>query len=105
MIFLALYSKLDPYLMPSNNTFASFVHFQISFTLMSALLLRISLDVSNQQSKEWKLSTTPISVALLISNASVLVIGFLYILIAIFSQNLGSYNHLIAERENTQNPK
>ena len=105
IFFLTLYSFLQPYLMPSNNTFASYVHFQISFTLVSVLLLRMSLDVSNQQSEEWKLSTTPISVTLLISNVSVLVIGFLYILIAMCSQNLGSYNHLIAERENTQNPK
>jgi len=29
MIFLGLYAKLDPYLMPSNNSFASYVHFQV----------------------------------------------------------------------------
>jgi len=31
IIFLSLYSKLDPYLMPSNNTFATYVHFQVLY--------------------------------------------------------------------------
>jgi len=29
-LFLALYAHLNPYLMPSNNSFATFVHFQVS---------------------------------------------------------------------------
>ena len=84
MIFLALYSFLQPYLMPSNNTFASFVHFQISFTLMSALLLRISLDATQSQEDSWRLSEETISIALLISNVSVLVVGIFYIIRSIF---------------------
>jgi len=31
IIFVTLYAHINPYLMPSNNTFASFVHFQVSY--------------------------------------------------------------------------
>ena len=85
IIFLALYAHINPYLMPSNNTFAAFVHFQISFTLMCTLLIRTNDLISTSAEKEsFNITRSQLSMALLVSNASVLAIGVILILRSFF---------------------
>jgi len=80
VVFLTLYSKLEPYLMPSNNSFATFVHFNISFTLTCTLLIRAIETFTQEEKDEMKLDKLSVSYALLFSNISVLVVGFSLIL-------------------------
>jgi len=87
VIFLTLYSFLQPYLMPSNNTFASFVHFQISFTLACVFGLRVLNEMNKSSVERMKISEDSLSYALLIGNASVLAVGCFYILKHILSSS------------------
>jgi len=80
MVFLALYAFLQPYLMPSNNTFASYVHFQISFTLLLTLLIRVNENLSSSEVNNFKISSQGVSFALLASAVSVLVLGVFMII-------------------------
>jgi len=79
IIFFGLYSKLDPYLMPSNNTFASYVHFQVSITLALSLMIRFGDYLSSNERSELKLDVDFLSYILLFSNGSVLLIGIFMI--------------------------
>jgi len=83
--FFAIYSKIEPYLMPSNNTFAIFVHFQIAFTLACTLLLRVNENLSNEEKDQMQFNTNSISTALVISNASVLLIGSIFVIKSCFN--------------------
>jgi len=96
-VFAILYSKLDPYLMPSNNTFASYVHFQISVTFICSLLLRMESVATSQQNSTLVLDSSFLSVCLLLSNGSVLLVGILYIVIASFNVRPSEYSHLDIE--------
>jgi len=95
VMFAIAYAFLQPYLMPSNNTFAAFVHFQISFTLMCSLLIRVNDYVNSADEKEsFKLEETPLSYALLISNASVLIVGLVLVGKAFFSSSDRDYANM-----------
>ena len=63
----------------SNNTFAIFVHFQVTFTLACTLLLRSDEEFNNQNRDSFQIDSTSLSYALLISNASVLLFGLILI--------------------------
>ena len=65
--------------MPSNNTFATFVHFQITFTLACTLLLRMNETLTDEERSNFHIDSDSLSIALLISNVSVLVIGVILI--------------------------
>jgi len=91
IVFAVLYAKLDPYLMPSNNTFVVFVHFNISFTLLLTLLVRVNETFTQDQSKQFQVNELSISYALLISNASVLLVGVIYILRDTMFKNEADY--------------
>lgn len=47
-----MYSYTRPYLMKSNNTLAIFAHSQVSFTLLGALLLKVSDGYDNSSTSE-----------------------------------------------------
>jgi len=79
MVFLVIYTDIKPYLMPSNNTFAMFVHFQVAFTLACTLLLRMMEYASSGSAGEAQVDSDSMSWALLISNASVILIGAILI--------------------------
>ena len=98
-IFTVLYSKLDPYLMPSNNTFASYVHFQISFTLMLSLLIRVNERFSSEDKKSMKLNSEMLSYALLLSSLSVLLLGVFYILSAVVLPSSKDMTILVGEKK------
>merc|ERR1711991_605343 len=66
MIFLVIYTKIEPYLMPSNDTFAIFVHFQVTFTLACTLLLRMMESYTESEKDEMSVSADSIAWALLI---------------------------------------
>ena len=86
VIFLALYSHFNPYLMPSNNTFASYVHFQIAFTLLITYSLKVNdLVTTNENKNNLQFSSDSLSYALLISNASVLMLGLSWIAKSMFA--------------------
>jgi len=87
IIFAIIYSKLDPYLMPSNNTFATYAHFNISFTLVSSLMLMMDTLISEDQRSSLQFSKRSISISLLLSNGSVLVIGGLSIVSTILTSH------------------
>jgi len=91
IVFFGLYAFLHPYLMPSNNTFVVFVHFNISFTLLLTLLIRMNETFTQDQSKKFQVNELSISYALLISNASVLLVGVIYILRDIVFKNEADY--------------
>jgi len=97
VVFFGLYSKLDPYLMPSNNTFATYVHFQISVTFICSLLLRIESVATSQQNSTLVLDSSILSVCLLLSSGSVLLVGVLYIVISTFNVRPSEYSHLDIE--------
>jgi len=99
IIFLTLYSKLDPYLMPSNNTFASFVHFQISFTLMISFGLRVNERFSSEEKESMKLNSEMLSYALLLSSLSVLLLGVCYILSAVVLPSSKDMIILVGEKK------
>jgi len=90
-IFFGLFAVIKPYLMPSNNTFAIFVHFQVTFTLACTLLLRMNETMTDQERGEMQLHPESLSYALLISNASVLVIGVILVLRACFNTSEGDF--------------
>jgi len=91
IMFFGIYTKLNPYLMPSNNTFAIFVHFQVTFTLACTLLLRMNENFNSNGTGNMNIDSTSLSYALLISNASVLVIGVILILRACFNTSEGDF--------------
>merc|ERR1711991_931320 len=80
MVFLVIYTDIKPYLMPSNNTFAMFVHFQVTFTLACTLLLRMMEYASSGSAGEARVDSDSVSWALLISNGSVIFIGSVFII-------------------------
>jgi len=84
VVFLTLYSYLHPYLMPSNNTFATFVHFQISFTLLLSFGIRMSEKLSSSERDDLKISQSSLSYALLLSSVSVLCYGAISLLKTLF---------------------
>jgi len=89
--FAMVYNNIKPYLMPSNNTFAIFVHSQVSFTLACTLLLRVNENLSASERRNMKIDSESLSYALLISNASVLVFGVILILRACFNTSEGDF--------------
>jgi len=91
MVFAMVYNNIKPYLMPSNNTFAIFVHFQVTFTLACTLLLRVNEHFSSKDRSSFQIDSTSLSYALLISNASVLVVGVILILRACFNTSEGDF--------------
>jgi len=91
IMFFAFFVRTIPYLMPSNNTFAIFVHFQVTFTLACTLLLRVNEHFSSKDRSSFQIDSTSLSYALLISNASVLVIGLILILRACFNTSEGDF--------------
>jgi len=91
MIFFAFFNNVKPYLMPSNNTFAIFVHFQVTFTLACTLLLRMNENFNSNGTGNMNIDSTSLSYALLISNVSVLVIGVILILRACFNTSEGDF--------------
>jgi len=91
MMFFAAFIHYKPYLMPSNNTFAIFVHFQVTFTLACTLLLRMNELFNKDQTSAFQIDSTSLSYALLISNASVLVVGVILILRACFNTSEGDF--------------
>jgi len=91
MIFVVVFAVIKPYLMPSNNTFAIFVHFQITFTLACTLLLRVNENFSSDGSNNMSIGSDTLTLALLFSNASVLLIGVILILIACFNTSEGDF--------------
>jgi len=91
IVFSMVYTKLNPYLMPSNNTFAIFVHFQVTFTLACTLLLRMNENLTDQERQSFHIDSTSLSYALLISNASVLLIGLILIGRACFNTSEGDF--------------
>jgi len=91
IIFVALYAKMEPYLMPSNNTFAVFVHFQVAFTLACTLMLRVNDNLSSSGKGTVNIDSDSLSYALLISNASVLLIGLILIGRACFNTSEGDF--------------
>ena len=97
IIFLALYSYLQPYLMPSNNTFASFVHFQISLTLTFSLMIRISTSISSQEREQLEINDMFLSFALLFSSLSVIFTGLIFILHTFLSPNSSEYDRFITK--------
>ena len=52
ILFAMLYTYLQPYLMPSNNTFASFVHFQVSYVDFVFIVLLL-IGVCNFVAQFW----------------------------------------------------
>jgi len=90
-MFFAAFIHYKPYLMPSNNTFAIFVHFQVTFTLACTLLLRVNERFSNEDRQAFQVDSESLSYALLISNASVLLIGVILILRACFDSSEGNF--------------
>ena len=93
-IFLALYAHLNPYLMPSNNTFATFVHFLISFTLLCTLMIKVNQFTNEDDENQVRISTSSLSTALTISCASVIGVGAFMILRALFTTSEGDYANL-----------
>ena len=94
-IFAIIYAHLNPYLMPSNNTFATFVHFLISFTLLCTLMIKVNEYATTSEEKEnLHISTKSLSTALTISCASVIGVGAIMILRALFSTSEGDYTNL-----------
>jgi len=91
IVFSMIFNNLKPYLMPSNNTFAIFVHFQVTFTLACTLLLRVNERFSREDRQAFQIDSESLSYALLISNASVLVIGVILILRACFNTSEGDF--------------
>ena len=91
VIFSILYAKVEPYLMPSNNTFATFVHFQVFFTLLCSLLLIVLDGYGKENEDEMKMNRESLSYALLISTASVLFIGSVLILRSCFNTSEGDF--------------
>jgi len=91
ILFFGCFSVMKPYLMPSNNTFAIFVHFQVTFTLACTLLLRMNERFSNEDRSAFQIDSESLSYALLISNASVLVFGVILILRACFNTSEGDF--------------
>jgi len=91
IIFFAFFNNVKPYLMPSNNTFAIFVHFQVTFTLACTLLLRMNERFSKEDREAFQIDQQTLAYALLISNASVLVIGLFLILRACFFTSEGDF--------------
>jgi len=86
-----IFSKLNPYLMPSNNTFAIFVHGQVSFTLACTLLLRVNETLSQNERNNFRIDSESLSIALLASNASVLVVGVILIMRACCNTSEGDF--------------
>jgi len=92
IIFVAIFNNIKPYLMPSNNTFAIFVHFQITFTLACTLLLRMNDLITTSENKQsLQFSPESLSMALLISNASVLFFGLILIGRSCFNTSEGNF--------------
>jgi len=91
MIFLLIYNNIKPYLMPSNNTFAIFVHFQVTFTLACSLLLRMFDVFSESDQNSLNFNSSSLSKALLISNVSVLCLGAIMILRSCFITSEGDF--------------
>ena len=63
----------------------------MSFTLACTLLLRVNENLSNEERDSFQIDATSLSYALLISNASVLVIGVILILRACFNTSEGDF--------------
>jgi len=80
IIFFGLYAFLHPYLMPSNNTFATFVHLQVTLTLSISFGLKMFEFSSKDHKENLQFSTTSLSYALLLSNGSVLFVGLIFIM-------------------------
>ena len=93
-IFFGFYSKIEPYLMPSNNTFATFVHFLISFTLLCTLMIKVNEFSNDDGEDQVRISTSSLSSALTISCASVIGVGAIMILRALFTASEGDYANL-----------
>merc|ERR1712072_931837 len=91
MIFCIIYTDIKPYLMPSNNTFAIFVHFQVTFTLLCTLLLRMMESYTESEKDEMSVNAESIAWALLISNVSVIVFGSVFIIRACFNTSEGDF--------------
>ncbi|HIB78158.1 MAG TPA: hypothetical protein EYO58_11245 [Flavobacteriales bacterium] len=89
--FFGIYTHIKPYLMPSNNTFATFVHFQVFFTLACTLLLRMNSLLSNSNQEDMKLSENSLVYALLISNLSVLLIGCILVIRSCLNTSEGDF--------------
>jgi len=86
-----LYVYFKPYLMPSNNTFAIFVHFQVFFTLTCSAMLLIHSHTKQDSTAALKFSSYSLGVALLTSNITVLVLGFLLILYSCINSGEGDF--------------
>jgi len=84
VLFFGIYSYLQPYLLPSNNGFAAYVHFQVAFTLLCSFGLRMIEITSDEFKESIQFSSQTLSFALLASNASVLFVGIMFILKAVF---------------------
>jgi len=81
--------------MPSNNAFASFVHFQISFTLVCTLMIRMNENFTGQQRRSMKIDSLFVSYAMLFSCLSVLCLGIIFIFKAIFVTDSGGQDYQI----------
>jgi len=103
IIFFGLYSYLQPYLMPSNNTFASFVHFQISFTLILTFGIRMNENLSSEDKSDMKLDNVFLSYLLLISATSVLLLGVIMILSVFLSSSGKDFSFIGSAKSNGGN--
>ena len=71
-------------------------------TLTCTLLIQMSSSATSSQKDSWKINQEAISFSLLFSNASVLVVGILFILQAIFIEATKDYSHLVLEMVNSR---
>jgi len=88
---IVVYTYSRPYLMRSNNTFAIFAHFQVTFTLFCALLLRMEELASKDEDGNLSYDNEQLGMALLISNVSVLAIGVLLMAKACMTTSEGDF--------------
>ena len=93
-IFAIIYAHLNPYLMPSNNTFATFVHFLISFTLLCTLMIKVNQFTNEDDENQVRISTSSLSTALTISCTSVIGVGAIMIFRGLFVRSEGDYVNL-----------
>ena len=74
IFFGVLYCYIQPYLMPSNNTFAAYVNFVLAFTLMLSFALRFESILSDSEADDLLIDPEAISMTLMLSSLSVIVL-------------------------------